>query len=275
MVVSQNPNKTVLVTFGAGTRGWRTAADRVVRDAKRLDIFSEVQAFDSAWLKRYDQDLWKIVRNFFEKELRRGYGYWMWKPALLKWADEKWPDCQILYVDAGFEIGAGQYQSDVFKDFLNESWIRGGIAFEQLNLPEINWTKCEIFEYLNVDYDNRFCNQLFAGFICMPPGNQRKKLLQEFYNLTKVEQGFLFSDELRKKQDSSLIETRHDQSIFSILWRKYNLYTTADLTNQSNRGNFLFTASRNRTGISSSNPKFLLKLLRGFNKVIDLFLLRD
>jgi hypothetical protein len=103
----------------------------------------------------------------------------------------------------------------------------------------------------------------------MPPGRTRTFLVNEFYDLTKFRNGYLFDDNLDSNQSNNLIETRHDQSVFSILWRKYKLPTIPDLTSISNSGNFLFIAARNRTGLSANKPKVLLKLVRQVNKIRD------
>ena len=261
--------ETVLVTFGAGTSGWKDAANRIHRDAEACGLFSEVEKFDEKWIQDFEPELWVQIRNYLEANKKKGFGYWMWKPALLKWADKKWPDKQILYVDSGFNIDRKDHLVSQFDNFLKFSFQSGGIAFEQTGLQEECWTKNEIFNYFKVSVNDKLKNQLYAGFILMPPGKLRTSLVNEFYDLTKFRNGYLFNDVLEGKQSNKLIETRHDQSIFSILWRKYELPTTPDLTLSSNKENFLFIAARNRTGLSADKPKVLLKLIRGMNKLRD------
>jgi hypothetical protein len=260
---------TVLITFGAGASGWKDAARRIHRDASACDLFSKVEIFDEKWIQDFEPELWTQIRNHLEADQKRGFGYWIWKPALLKWADQKWPEKQILYVDSGFHIDRNEKLVSEFSNFLKSSFETGGIAFEQIGLQEEYWTKKEIFDYFKCTSDDKEKNQLYAGFILMPPGRMRAYFTNEFYDLTKFRNGYLFNDILDSNQSNKLIETRHDQSIFSILWRKYKLPTTPDLTSISNNGNFLFIAARNRTGLSANQPKVLLKLARVINKIRD------
>ena len=259
--------KTVLITFGAGSRGWRQAAKRIHREASASGLFSEVEIYDERWIQESDPELWTLIESCLTQGENRGFGFWMWKPALLKWADEKWPDAQILYVDSGFHIDKNRKLIQEFRAFLNVSFQKGGIAFEQIGLREKYWTKLEVFEYFKIESKNQKANQLYAGFILMPPGNTRKKLFNEFYQLTKYRNGFLFNDTLSIQQSKEFFETRHDQSIFSILWRKYKLTVTPDLTRIENMNKFLFIAARNRTGFPANSPAFLLKVVRGINKL--------
>lgn len=260
---------TILITFGAGGRGWKSAARRIQRTASKLGIFSNVLIFDESWIQTAEPSLWDRILSYFRLNQFKGFGYWMWKPALLRWADQKWPDHQILYIDAGFEINPKEELVSQFKDFLEMSWDLGGIAFEQMGLPDDEWTKVEVFDYLEVNQTHRSMNQLYAGFICLPPGRTRRKLTNDFYELTKIQNGILFNDDCVAQQARQFKEHRHDQSIFSILWRQYELETLEDLTTVNNSAHFLFTAARNRTGISAKNPKLMLKLLRILNKIID------
>lgn len=260
---------TVLITFGAGSSGWKDAARRIHRDANACELFSSVEIFDEKWIQDFEPELWTQIRNHLKSNQKKGFGYWIWKPALLKWADQKWPEKQILYVDSGFHIDLKENLASDFSNFLKISFESGGIAFEQIGLQEECWTKKEIFDYFKCTSEDKEKNQLYAGFILMPPGRTRKLLVNEFYDLTKFRNGYLFDDNLDSNQSNNLIETRHDQSIFSILWRKYKLPTTPDLTSTSNSGNFLFIAARNRTGFSANKPKVLLKLVRQVNKIRD------
>jgi hypothetical protein len=266
--------ETVLITFGAGSSGWTDAAQRLRKEANACGLFAQVEIFDQKWIQDFEPKLWYQIQDYFNANQPRGFGYWIWKPALLYWADKKWPDKQILYVDAGFHIDEQENLIYNFRDFLRTSFEKGGVAFEQIGLKEEYWTKREIFDYFNCNYNDTQKNQLYAGFILMAPGEKRTQFTQEFYSLTKFKNGFLFNDVRYAEQSAKFIEPRHDQSIFSILWRKYGLSTTPDLTTISNIGNFLLIAARNRTGMSATKPKSLLKLIRLKNKIRDIMVHR-
>ena len=88
--------KNIFVTFGDGTKGWIDARKRIVREAKKAELFETHIGLDDKWLKEWAPDAFKIMRDFSIQNNRRGHGYWIWKPALLLWADKLFPKHQIL-----------------------------------------------------------------------------------------------------------------------------------------------------------------------------------
>lgn len=257
--------KNLLVTFSDGHYGWRQAANRIVRSAKYTNLFDQTVSLDLAWLKEYDPKLFSQICNLIKHGDTKGLGYWMWKPAVLKWASENYPNYQILYIDAGFDINSTQNLIKEFENFLKSNWSLGSCAFSQASFVEKYWTKKEVLNYFNSSSLIRSSDQVYAGFILIAPSKDREIFIKDYYEATRFDKGFLFNDTFRLNQIDGFIQHRHDQSILSCIWKKMNLNLESELVNYSNYGKFLMIAARNRTGLPVNAGTTLLKSARFYN----------
>ena len=260
---------TVLITFGSGTTGWQKAGMRVYRSAKKTGLFDEVVLLDAGFLKAHEPKSWDLISSYLEAGNKRGFGYWIWKPAILKWARVNFPNHQILYVDAGCEILVTKTLIDKFQKFLEASWDSGGVAFSQNGLSELSWTKSEVLQYHQITDEIAKSDQLYAGCILTIPSLAENQFIERYYQASIHDSGFLFNDDIRETQNQSFVEHRHDQSNYSLIWKKMDLHTIDDLCHKANKGNFLIYAARNRTSLPANSPELILKTSRVLNKIVD------
>jgi hypothetical protein len=78
------------VTFGSHAN-YIDATNRLTDQAKQLEIFDEIKNYNSNSLKN-EPEFWDKHKDFCEKN-KRGYGYWLWKPYLIKkkhGTNERW-----------------------------------------------------------------------------------------------------------------------------------------------------------------------------------------
>lgn len=148
----------------------------------------------------------------------RGAGLWLWKPYfILKTLRELEEGDYLFYCDSGaFYINKVQYLVDVL-----EKSKQSVLGFEQ-PLLEREFTKKETFELMN--YYNYTRNQLLGGYVLLKKDNFSVNFVQEWLNYATDERiispkRFLF--EIEESVDFKV--HREDQSIFSILYHKYNL----------------------------------------------------
>ena len=266
--------QTILVTFGAGRTGWTRAAKRLGKEAHKTKLFKSVYIFDDRWLSTHDPQIYKLVQKHRSEGLYRGYGYWLWKASILRWAETNHPDDQILYLDSGHHIGSRIGDRILIKELLNSSMMEHGLAWKLHIEKEIEWCKREVLEKL--DREGKYFEdyQIQSSFICMQPSQLRKKFVQEFYTLATENEGFNFSDEIITKQFGRFKEHRHDQSCFSLLWKNYKFGYKFDETYPGTGKPFPIQATRNNTGINSNAPKILINIEKSINLVIDKVLKR-
>jgi len=264
--------KDVFLTFGDGSHGWKGAKKRIIAEAIQTDFFGYHLGFNLRILGAIDPNLKKLVKALNKKQ-NRGFGYWAWKPASAYLADLLFPDSYIWYVDAGSSFN---FQTDIkkalglWKNFAIEN---NGLAFALSNHPEYNWTKKELIQLLEVSEAHLQSEQIQAGLFILPPGPNRRSFLLDWIKYSQIDEGFYLTDELRLKQDPNFIEHRHDQSIFSLLWKKYEFGEMADITYppMAESSSAIFS-TRNNTKINFLKHPLMIKTFKELNRVRDLFL---
>lgn len=274
---SSRPNepdeaKLVFVTFGAGRRGWKDASKRISEEAENSSIFDVVHCLDETWLQKNDPEIHKVVLEILERCGSRGFGYWVWKPAILVWAMNRYPNSSVLYMDAGSHIDLNPILLERFASLLSENGEFKELAWTLPEHPEIEWTKSELLDRLSASENQIFSDQIQSGFIFLSPSSQAKEFTKNFRALALENSGFLFTDELRSEQVAAFREHRHDQSVFSLLWKCHGFRAYADLTDPSEYGNFAIIAFRNNTGLHGYYPRGRLQARRYRDLLIDKFL---
>lgn len=165
-----------------------------------------------------------LSAEFVEKNKRilsepRGAGLWLWKPYLiletLKKADE---GDYIFYLDSGFFITK---KIDLLIKALDKS--EQDIMSFQIYYPEEQWTKKSLFERMGCVDEKYFKTNQFVGGICLIKNSDfSRRFFAEFLEIASVYENICDADST-ELQTAKFIEHRHDQSIFSLLCKKYDL----------------------------------------------------
>lgn len=214
--------KIHLVTYG--DINYRSQRENFRDSAKRSGFFDEIIIFT-------EQDLDKDFRTQFQEvfKCRRGGGYWIWKPYIIKKAlDQIAQDDVLIYCDAGCMINANgrlryeQYLADVVSD------SRGVAAF-QLRFPEYEYTKKEIFEYFDATEDLMDSKQNLSGIILLRKSPHAQLIIDSWLQAV-YDDVWLFTDLLQLPQHQDFIENRHDQSIWSMLVKIHGAVQIPDET---------------------------------------------
>ena len=258
-----NQVNTIFLTFGAGGKGWKDASSRISREANKLMLFDSIFNLDELWLKESDPEIFDLVCKFIGKGINKGFGYYLWKTSILNWAETNFPEKAFLYMDAGSHIQSGITQVTL-KKLLSENNDLG-LAWQLPNHPELKWTKNELIQRIGCDETILVSNQIQSGFIYLPKIHDRSNFIRQFRELAIEKGGFYFSDELLNTQSPQFIAHRHDQSVFSLLWKNYGFGHQIDKTFPENLGKFPIIAARNNTKILASSHPWKLKII----KVID------
>ncbi len=174
-----------------------------------------------------DDDFKQSTKEALEQS--KGGGYWIWKPYILKktlaWADE---GDYVFYCDA-----AAYYVRPI--DKLIKSMNRDCVSIMCFELPflEKQWTKQDVFDYFQCnDKEYTNTNQRLATFILMKNDAMSRRFVDEWYE-TAVTAPFLFTDSSNRlggENTPEFVEHRHDQSIFSILSKKYQILPYRDIS---------------------------------------------
>lgn len=234
------PKKQIyFITFGGGGDNYYQAVIRLTNQAKELNIFDKIIGYTDIDLKQ-DNEFWNKHSEFIKKN-KRGYGYWLWKSYLiLKTFDLLNENDILIYLDSGCEIDIKK--KDNILNCINIIDNAGIVATSTWQI-EKKWTKMDLIEYLNMN-DEKYTNsiQIQAGAIGIKKTKKNINFINEWYN-TGCNYNLINDSKSIKKNYDIFIEHRHDQSIFSLLFKKYNFKNYYDLST-------CIEYIRNRGGIS-------------------------
>lgn len=241
-------NNRFFLTFGAGTTEIEAAAKRLQRQAASTLYFEDCFRFEAANLP--DVFWGKYPREW---SLKRGYGYWAWKPfsILLTLTRSLSEGDFILYADAGCELNdKGLERLDIY--FREAEQNRGFFAFEQPYVHQ-EWCKRELMEKLPVPSGSR---QLSATVLIFQKGTAGEELLKAWWELASLDSGKLLEDSLEPDSEHpEFVEHRHDQAILHALAIRsgFKLYQPDESyqTPWHENKHLPILACRNKSGVSA------------------------
>ena len=216
--------KKYLITFGAGSQNYINAGKRLIEQANNTNYFDKTFLFTDKELKD-DKIFWKQHSEFIQKN-RRGYGYWIWKPYIIKKTMKEMNDGDILlYSDCGNEIGGKK--KDLIPKFFE--YVNKEKLIYTTTQIEKEWNKMDLLLYLGVNKDNILnSQQRQAGLVMFLVCKETKDLVNKWYSIAcnyhMIDDSPSYTPNLKYFK-----EHRHDQSIFSLLSKKLNFHSKKTL----------------------------------------------
>jgi len=178
-----------------------------------------------------------IDRDFYSQNeqilsAKKGAGFWLWKVYFIyKTLQELNDDDYLVYADTGSFF---LKNVDILLKTLEDS-NQDIMAFE-LPLIEKQWTKKELFINMNCNEDKYLLsNQIMSSFHIIKKTKFSVNFYEEFLNYACNIKNITDLHDYEITQEKDFIAHRQDQSIFSLLYKKYNLKPFKDPTQ---RGEF-------------------------------------
>lgn len=188
--------------------------------------------FDEVWEYRPDSIEVIVSQNVklvTEKEKERAGKYGLWRPLVISDALSKLAEGDILfYCDSGAFFNKSV---DVFIEILKKEKLY--LMCFDIPTVEKQWTKRDVFIYFDADAE---CitdtNQRMSGMFLVKKCRKSCRFFEEFKNAV-LNMPSLFTDAenlLGKPNYDVFIESRHNQSVFSILTKVYGIEAFKDPT---------------------------------------------
>lgn len=222
--------KKVLCTFANHymTKGF----PRFKEQAESLNVFDEIRFFTQ-------KDLGKDFRQKYGRYLfpySRGFGYWAWKPyLLLKTLTELDEGDILVYADLGcFFNPKGRERMLEYFDMIEKS-AKGILGFRSYEIStngmpentyyEYQYTKGDILDYFGVRDNEAYTQttQFEATVIFFRRTDTSVKFVQEWLDTIYQDRTLITDKPSRSSDLAGFIDNRHDQSIYSILAKKYEI----------------------------------------------------
>jgi hypothetical protein len=218
------------ITFGGPTENYHNAVKRICQEASGFDVFDETIGYTEQDLMS-DDSFWSKHRYFIESNACQGYGFWLWKPYLTKKTLERMNDNDILlYADAGCYMNKdGKARLLEYFNMLNTNETIGNISFQMVHLEEL-FTKMDILDYYNaIDPTIMKSGQIVGGVFVLRKCQHTIELIDKWYD--GCCRYHLLDDSCGKLSNvPSYHIARNDQSIFSVIRKKYGTIALSDET---------------------------------------------
>lgn len=227
------------ITFGAGSQNYYEAGERLINQVNSLNIFDKSIFYTDKDLKT-DDEFWIVHSNFVENN-NRGYGYWLWKPYLIKKTMQTMQKGDILlYLDCGCEVDIRKKETiDKYLEYVRTDCIVGTYT----TFIEKEWNKMDLMKKLDA-VDEKYFNtvQRQAGALAFLVCEKTINFVNTWYELC-CDYCNIDDTPSIEKNLVCFREHRHDQAVFSLLTKKWGLYSDKTLDD-------CIIYGRNRTGIS-------------------------
>jgi hypothetical protein len=193
-----------------------------LRAAKIFGGFDNVYGYGKINIDKKFYDKYKSILN-----AKRGGGYWLWKAYVVREALKNLKDGDILfYCDSG-----GFFVKSVA--ILNDVLIKSGQSVMGFELPliEEQWTKGELFKAMDCDQEfYRHSNQIMSTLFMLKKDSTSIRFIEDYYNYCCDKINITDDNISGFIQSNIFIDHRHDQSVFSLLYKKYGFIPFKDPT---------------------------------------------
>lgn len=213
--------KLHLTYFGDNTFSY--GKKRIREQANKFGTFKSIQEFGEEDL---NDDFWNNhASKMMERRISQPskfYGYYACKPHFVSKALQNIPEDEILlFVDAGCELNSRAHEK--LKEYYDQALSTNGLFFH-INHSEIKWTKMDTYRRIMNDNDEHFMTRQIIGGIYFVKNNSfMRNFIDEWKNICVEENGRYLDDSPSKlKNHEIFVENRHDQSILSLMLKKYS-----------------------------------------------------
>jgi hypothetical protein len=227
--VDIHPYKPSVSFITYGDDNFKMARERITREARATGVFNGT-------IKAYSPD---DLSNEFKSSVKdvlqrqRGGGYWIWKPYIIYTSLDSMAENDILfYVDAGCVFtGNGIERLREYISYLEPSTGKSILAMRLNGLPENVWTSDAVFNEFKINSsDSSYTsNQILATISVYRKCPESMAVVTKWLNIAMTNPGLFTDDnnEQTKAARNEFKDSRHDQSIFSLILKSYpyNQYT--------------------------------------------------
>lgn len=205
-----------------GDNNFSIGKNRIKKQAENFGVFKSILEYGEQDLE--NNTFWETHAKPMMKPRvgmqRRYYGYYACKPYFILRALNSIPENDvILYVDSGCELNKNGLEK--LQKYYQECLDTEGVFFT-LDLPEIQWTKMDIYRYIMGDDDEYLMTrQIISGIFLLKNTQMIKELVQKWIDICVKDGGkYLDDSPSTLPNDTIFRENRHDQSIWSLLLKK-------------------------------------------------------
>ena len=227
-------NKIILLSFASNDL--KKSIFRFEKQAQETKFYDEIRIIT---YRDLDDNFKSILKKLLSDGKKKGFGYFMWKPYLVKKILKEINDGDVVnYMDIGFHLlKENRKKFEDYSKFINEenNWI---LAFQyhdkmeeklkNISFPyreERKYSKGDLLDFFNF-YNNTSVTetpQYMAGCFFIKKSKRSMSFINEWLDIFNKRFDLVDDTVSKLKNLNGFLEHRHDQSVFSLLCKKYNL----------------------------------------------------
>lgn len=246
-----------LASFASNTM--HDALIRITNQAKEFELFDTIFAYTEADLMK-DTEFWNKHSDFILSN-PRGYGYWIWKPYLIKKTLEQINDGDILlYLDVGCELNikGSKKLLEYIEDVKNKKFM-GTSAVS----TEIRYTKMDLLKFFNVENNKNLLRKkhMQSGCLLMTKCKEVIHVIDTWNDICFNNYHLIDDTPSIETNNIRFKDHRHDQSVLNMIVKTNNMtnydldptewgFTAECFKNNPSAMEYPIWYCRNKTGVS-------------------------
>lgn len=250
---------------------YRAAYNRIKRQIEKNTNIEQVFFYNEEKLFDILESKYPNIKDeiFLEKN-KKGFSFWVWKPIIILETLRIMPEnSKLLYIDIGCNLNNNEFKWKQIESRLQKHKLitayAFGHSFRQYGESEYRWAKPEIFNELKINKKDQLSPQYQATWIMMINDGFNREFVKKWTEYCTNDNLWLVRPESKIiSKISGLIESKHDQAVFSCLLKKKKI--TPLVANKSEMQ--LIQAARNLSLFSSSKNNLLISKIRFFERNI-------
>lgn len=192
--------------------------ERYANELASKEIFQEVIQYSPA-----DFDLEFLAKHAqWISENPKGYGFFIWKPYfILKALSKMDKDDILVYGDAGNELLGTKEECISLFNQVNEPSHKLPLLAMKVGW-NIRWIKSDLYFRMGFNLFLPFKIMVEANRIVIRKNSETMKFVEEWLHFCTIDYRNIDESKSRIPQLPFFVQHRYDQSVFSILFHKYN-----------------------------------------------------
>lgn len=197
-------------------------------NAKEFNVFNTITVLSGKTVFDYCPSLLPH-KDYMISE--KSYGFWVWKHFIIREALNKIPENDILlYTDIGCHFNHSA--RDRMQYYYETCLEKGSLLFELSHLPEYMFTKMDTYKRVFPFGEKSLKTPQMVGGIIFLKNTQKNKEIFDELKVIGTEKNYhhLNDNESEYPNHTEFQGHRHDQSVLSLIAKKYHLFAITDET---------------------------------------------
>jgi len=206
------------ITAGFGTMNYRARSRKLAKEISALNFFTSSTFYTEKNFREFLPAFHVKYRKMLKPWIH-GFGYYIWKPALIQESLKQLPEhSYLVYLDAGYLIDATTDFKQAFAAIKDHTVKHGVTVFTSSLYLEHEFCSQDLFEYLSVPMEDRKSYQHLGGAIFIQNNEKGRDLVDKWVELTQVEDcKFLVPSSFDVLNHPKFVHHAHDQAVLSCL----------------------------------------------------------